>query len=83
MFNETGFLMLHLWHKFKLAELTEIMRQKGDTMFTELLNKIRVGAADVSVEDILKSQFAQQSEGQHPYHALHNFTKSDPAKIIQ
>ena len=37
------------------------MRQKGDTMFTELLNKIRVGAADVSVEDILKSQFTQQT----------------------
>ena len=83
MFNEAGFLMLHLWHKFKLAELTEIMCQKGNTMFTELLNKIRVGAADVSVQDILKSQFAQQSEGQHPYHALHDFTKSDPAKIIQ
>ena len=45
MFNETktseGFLML-LWHKFKLAELIEIMCQKGDTMVIELLNKIRV-----------------------------------------
>ena len=34
MFNETettkGFLMLDLWRKFKLAELTEIMRPKGD-----------------------------------------------------
>ena len=34
MFNETetteGFLMRDLWHKFKLAEFTEIMRQKGD-----------------------------------------------------
>ena len=53
MFNETEtseeFLMLDLWHKFKMAELTEITRQKGGTMFIELLNKIRVGAADVQL----------------------------------
>ena len=46
--------MLDLWHKFKLTELTEIMRQKGNTMSIELLNKIRVGAANVSVDYILK-----------------------------
>ena len=61
MFNETetseGYLMLDLWHKFKLAELTEIMRQKGYTMFIESLNKIRVGAVDVSVDYIVKSRF--------------------------
>ena len=37
MFNEIEtseeFLMLDLGHKFKLAELTEKMCQKGDTMF--------------------------------------------------
>ena len=63
MFIETksskGFLMLDLRHKFKLAELTEIMRQKDHTMFIELLNKIRVGAVDVSVDYILKSRFVQ------------------------
>ena len=83
MFNETetseGFLMLDLWHKFKLAELTEIIHQKGDTMFIELLYKIRVGAVDVSVDFSLKSQFLQQSERQHPYHALHIFAENDPA----
>ena len=83
MFNETetseGFLMLDLWHKFKLAELTEIMCQKGDTMFIELLDKITVGAVDVSVDYNLKSQFVQQSERQYPYHALHIFAENDPA----
>ena len=46
MINETEtserFLMLDLWCKFTLAELTEIIRQKGNTMFIELLSKIRV-----------------------------------------
>ena len=83
MFNETetseGFLMLDLRHKFKLAKLTEIMHQKCNTMSIELLNKIRVCAVDVSVDDTLKSQFVQQSEGQYPYHALNIFAENDPA----
>ena len=49
-------LMLYLWHKFKLAEITQIVRQKGDTVFIELLNKITVRAADISVDYILKSR---------------------------
>ena len=65
-----GFVMLGLWHKFKLAELTEIMRQKGDTVFMELFNNIRVGV-NVSIDYILKSRFVQKSERQYPYCALH------------
>ena len=82
MFNETekskGFLILHLWHKMKLAKLTEIMCQKDDTMFIELLNKITVGVVDVSVDYILKPRFVLQSEGQYPYHALYILAKNDP-----
>ena len=47
-------------------------------MFIELLNKIRVGAVDVSVDDILKLQFVQQSEWQPPYYALHIVAENDP-----
>ena len=71
--------MIDLWHKFKLDELTKIIRQRGDTMFIELLDKKRVGAVDVSVDDNLKLQFVQQSEGQYAYHVLHIFTENDPA----
>ena len=59
MFNETetseGFLILHLLHKMKLAELTEIMHQEDDTMFIKLFNKITVGVVDASAGSILKS----------------------------
>ena len=83
MFNETetseGFLMLDLWRKFKLAKLAEIMPQKGNTVFIELLNKIRVNAVDVSVGYILKSRFAQQSEGHYSYNTLHIFAENDLA----
>ena len=53
MINETeiseGSLMLDFWCKFKLVELAKIILQKGNTMFIELLNKIRVGVVYISV----------------------------------
>ena len=33
-------LSFDLWRKFKIAELDEVMRQKGDHQFIDLLNKI-------------------------------------------
>jgi len=46
-----------LWHLFKLAELSESMRQRGDTVFVDLLNDIRVGEIDVNNEKLIKSRF--------------------------
>ena len=39
---------------FKMAELTEVMRQRDDTRLIEMLNKIRVGDADDAVESLFK-----------------------------
>lgn len=36
-------LVFHPWQVFTMIELTEIMRQKDDQPFTELLNRIRTG----------------------------------------
>ena len=55
------------------------MPQKGNTVFIELLNKIRVNAVDVSVDYILKSRFAQQSEGHYSCNTLHIFAENDLA----
>ena len=61
MFNATKttarFLMLDLWRKFKLVELTEIMCQKGDELFIELLKNITAGIVDSHADDILKTLF--------------------------
>ena len=46
-----------LWHKFKFAELTEVMRQRGDTTFINMLNRIRVGDISNDDEVLLKSRF--------------------------
>lgn len=37
-----SFLNLDLWNIFKFTESIEVMRQKGDTVFTEFVNKVRV-----------------------------------------
>ena len=85
MFNETntsgGFLMLDLWRKFRLVELTEIMCQRGDAKFIELLNNIRVGTINTSIDDTLKALFIQYPETPYPYDALHIYAENNPANI--
>ena len=49
-----GLLILDLWHKFKMAELTEVMRQREDYQFINIWKKIREGQIDEDVELILK-----------------------------
>ena len=51
---------LELWYLSKMAELTEVLRQRGDTRLIEMLNKIRVGDVDDAVEYLLKSRLAVQ-----------------------
>ena len=40
-YNDERQNIVHLWRMFKLAELTEVMRQKGDDTFIDLLNNVR------------------------------------------
>ena len=49
--NMKHFLGLLLWHFFKYAELTEIIRH-NDKLFIDLLNKVRVGNINDDVEKI-------------------------------
>ena len=64
---------LELWCNFKIAELTEVMRQRGDTTLIDLLNKIRIGYIDDSVESVLKEKFIDQNNPNYPKNVLHIF----------
>ena len=69
---------LELWYLFKMAELTEVMRQRGDTRLIEMLNKIRVRDVDDAVESLLKSRLAVQKEVSYPINTLHLFAENTP-----
>ena len=56
---------------FQFAELTEVMRQRGDAKFTDLLNKIRVGNIDEDVQKQTRERFKEESGINYPENALH------------
>ena len=70
-----GFISVDLWHKFKLAELDQVMRQ--DHRFVNLLNKIRQVESDWNVEHI-KSRFIDKNDPHYPGDVLHIFVENAP-----
>ena len=69
-------LSLNLWRMFQFAELTEVMRQRGDTKCINLLNKIRVGNVDQNVEKQIRERFIEESNTNYPENALHMFAEN-------
>ena len=58
-----------LWvDEFHLIELDEVMRQRGDSTFSELLCRVRTTSADI---DILKSREITEGMLNYPARALH------------
>ena len=74
-------LSLNLWHMFRFAELTEVMRQKSDAEFINLLNKIRIGDIDADVQQKLKVKFINETADNYPQNAVHMFTENYPAVV--
>ena len=56
-----GFVSVDLWRKYKIAELTEVMRQKNKADFINLLSKVRVENIDNDVKNILKTRFISKN----------------------
>ncbi len=65
-----------LWHAFKFAELTQIMRQR-DTVFVELLNRVRTATCSVSDLDMLAERNTTPNAEGYPCQAIHVFTTND------
>ena len=78
----SGFVenLLMLWDNFKLAELTEVMRQQGDNVnvFVDLLNGVRVSELNAEDEHLLRSRFISKNSPDYPIEALHLLAENRP-----
>ena len=55
-----------------MVELTEIMRQKNDQAFTELLNRVRTATQTEDDIRIIQSRSITPSDPNYPSDALHS-----------
>ena len=61
-----------LWvDEFQMVELDEIMRQRGDSQFCELLCRVRTAECTDDDIAILKSREITPDMSEYPFHALH------------
>ncbi|XP_008184877.1 ATP-dependent DNA helicase PIF1-like [Acyrthosiphon pisum] len=54
----------HLWELFTLIELTQNMRQQGDTTFFDVLNALRIGELTTSHMFVLMSRVSTETDGE-------------------
>ena len=75
-FPDDDYAKLHdpLWYQFKFAELTEIMRQKDDKLFAELLNRVRTDSCTEADIKLLETRVIKDTSEDYPYDSLHVYT---------
>ena len=72
MKSNYGPLATNLWNSyFTLYELTEIMRQKDDKLYAELLSRLREGNQSQDDIEKLKSRIIDENHPNYPYDAVH------------
>ena len=77
-FSDPMLNLSHNWKNFKLAELTEVMRQRGDQKLIDLLNNIRIGKVTDEDEITLKSRIICRDNPEYPLDALHIWAENIP-----
>ena len=68
--------LCHPWKEFTMIQLTEIMKQKDDKEFVELLNRLRIGTCLDADLEMLKSRIISLDDPSYPREALHVFAEN-------
>ena len=69
----------HPWHEFKMIELVEIMRQKDDQPFIELLNRVRVAQhTGADIRTIQSRAVDVNDKNNYPLNELHVWAENKP-----
>ncbi|XP_062592424.1 uncharacterized protein LOC134253849 [Saccostrea cucullata] len=70
-------LAKNLWHEhFYMHELTEIMRQKDDLRFAEMLNRLRENKMTDEDKELVSQRFIRQDSQDYPKEAPHLFIEN-------
>ncbi|XP_062619428.1 uncharacterized protein LOC134280987 [Saccostrea cucullata] len=70
-------LAKNLWHEhFYMHELTEIMRQKDDLRFAEMLNRLRENKMTDEDKELISQRFIRQDSQDYPKEAPHLFIEN-------
>ena len=67
--HPTSYAIKYLWEMFKFVELDEVMRQREDKFFVDVLNKIRVGDVDSNIVKVFRSRFVNLDDHNYPEQA--------------
>ena len=68
--------LYHPWHVFRMTELTQIMRQKDDLAFTQLLNRVRTASHTDDDIRCIQSRTITPGDESYPSDALHIFAEN-------
>lgn len=72
--------LCHPWSVFQMIELTEIMRQKDDQPFTQLLNRFRTASQTEDDIKCILSRTVNPNDDNYPTNALHIFAENAPVE---
>ena len=77
-FNNETYNLCHPWHLFSMIELTEIMRQKDDHPFAEMLNRFRTACQTEEDIKCIQSRSINPGDDNYPSDAIHVFAENSP-----
>ena len=78
MYKNDLYNLCHPWKRFKMIELTKIMRQKDELAFIAVLNRIRTSSQTEDDITLLQSRSITLSDPYYPSNALHIWAENAP-----